>query len=79
MVEKPDSEEKQDAPGKKNTFFYTSDGKKFDITPEGSIGLLALGAVGLKAWRKVRKEFYKNNPDKFNNQPDVERAENGEK
>jgi hypothetical protein len=28
----------------------------FEIPPEGSLGLLALGAVGLFAWRKVRKE-----------------------
>jgi hypothetical protein len=28
----------------------------FDIPPDGSLGLLALGAVGLKAWRKKREE-----------------------
>lgn len=27
---------------------------KFEITPEGSLGLLALGAVGLRKWREVR-------------------------
>ena len=29
---------------------------EFIIPEKGSIGLLALGAVGLKAWRKVRRE-----------------------
>lgn len=28
----------------------------FDIPVKGSLGLLALGAVGIKAWRKVRRE-----------------------
>ena len=27
---------------------------RFDIPPEGSLGLLALGAVGITEWRKVR-------------------------
>jgi len=31
------------------------DGKKMDIPPEGMLGLLALGAVGIKAWRQARK------------------------
>jgi hypothetical protein len=30
--------------------------KVFEIPPEGSLGLLALGAVGLRAWRKARLE-----------------------
>lgn len=30
--------------------------ESFRIPVEGSIGLLALGDVGLKAWRKARKE-----------------------
>lgn len=28
--------------------------KKYTIDKQGSLGLLALGDVGLKAWRKVR-------------------------
>ena len=28
--------------------------QKVKITPQGSLGLLALGAVGLREWRKVR-------------------------
>lgn len=32
------------------------DGKPVEIPVEGSIGLLALGHIGLLAWRKKRKE-----------------------
>jgi hypothetical protein len=28
--------------------------KTYEITPEGSLGLLALGAIGLRKWREVR-------------------------
>lgn len=38
-------------------------GEKFEIPPEGTLGLLAYGATGLRAWRKVRDEYIKNNPD----------------
>ena len=30
---------------------------KFDVGAEGSLGLLAFGAVGLKAWREKRGEL----------------------
>lgn len=33
---------------------------EFRIPVEGSLGLLALGAVGLKAWREVRRKARKN-------------------
>ncbi|MGJ8667310.1 MAG: hypothetical protein ACSHW7_13150 [Patiriisocius sp.] len=36
---------------------------KFKITPEGSLGLLALGDIGLREWRKVRNEFTKTEID----------------
>ena len=32
-------------------------GQPYEIPFEGSLGLLALGAVGLKAWRNKRKEI----------------------
>ena len=35
----------------------TVDGKPYDVPEEGSLGLLALGAAGLLAWRKKRKEI----------------------
>lgn len=41
---------------KKENKILTSNKEEFDIPVEGSIGLLALGDVGLRAWRKVRKE-----------------------
>lgn len=34
-------------------------GSQVEITAEGSLGLLALGDVGLRAWRKVRNEYTK--------------------
>ena len=34
----------------------TKDGEDFDIPEEGSLGLLALGYVGLMAWRQKRHE-----------------------
>ncbi len=30
--------------------------KKVQIDEKGSLGLLALGDIGLRAWRKVKKE-----------------------
>lgn len=36
------------------------DGREFDIPARGSLGLLALGATGLQAWRKKRAETDKN-------------------
>jgi hypothetical protein len=33
--------------------------KEFKISPNGSLGLLAYGDIGLREWRKVKKEFYK--------------------
>lgn len=32
---------------------------EFKITEKGSLGLLAYGDIGLRAWRKVKQEFYK--------------------
>lgn len=34
----------------------TNQPKEVIITPQGSLGLLALGAVGLRKWREVRDE-----------------------
>jgi len=35
-------------------------GKKFNIPVEGSLGLLALGAIGLIAWREKKREVLQN-------------------
>jgi hypothetical protein len=32
---------------------------QIDITPKGSLGLLALGDIGLREWRKVKQESFK--------------------
>lgn len=31
--------------------------QEFKITPQGSLGVLALGAVGLRKWREVRDAY----------------------
>jgi hypothetical protein len=36
---------------------------EFEITEKGSLGLLAYGDIGLRAWRKVKQEFYKQNAE----------------
>ncbi|WP_160289448.1 hypothetical protein [Psychroserpens mesophilus] len=33
----------------------------FEISKEGSLGLLAYGDIGLREWRKVKKEIRENN------------------
>lgn len=35
--------------------------KEFNIPVAGSLGILALGAKGVRAWRKVRTEFKNQN------------------
>jgi hypothetical protein len=35
-------------------------GKEFMIPPGGSLGLLALGNVGIRAWKKAKSEWEKN-------------------
>ena len=41
--------------------------KEFKVTPAGSLGILALGSVGLRIWRKSveehKKELAKKNPE----------------
>jgi hypothetical protein len=34
----------------------TNNSNEFTITEEGSLGLLASGDIGLRAWRKVKKK-----------------------
>ena len=34
--------------------FTDDNGEPFEVTPEGSLGLFALGDLGLAAWRMVR-------------------------
>ncbi len=37
--------------------FETKDGKKYEVPVNGSLGLLALGDIGLIAWRKRRIQY----------------------
>jgi len=41
----------------------TKEGKEFEVPAEGSLGLLALGAVGIQAWRKKQRELNYKNPN----------------
>ena len=43
----------------------SSENKKvnFQITEKGSLGLLGYGDIGLRAWRKVKQEFFKKNAE----------------
>lgn len=36
--------------------FKTDEGEKFEVPPQGSLGLLALGDVGVIAWRQAREK-----------------------
>lgn len=37
------------------------DGKPFEVPPGGTLGLLALGNIGISAWKKSKAEWLKNN------------------
>jgi hypothetical protein len=39
---------------KQNKGFFLENGEAFDVPEEGSLGLLAMGARGIIAWRKKR-------------------------
>lgn len=38
-------------------------GKPFEVPPGGSLGVLTLGSVGVRAWKKAKKEWDKKNKD----------------
>jgi hypothetical protein len=40
--------------------------KEYEVTSQGSLGLLAMGAAGIRAWRKKREE------EKLNTKPSAE-------
>ncbi len=42
---------------KQKLMITTEDGKLFQVPPEGSLGLLALGYKGLIAWRQARRQY----------------------
>jgi hypothetical protein len=41
----------------------THDGKPFEVPPGGTLGLLALGNIGVRAWKKAKAEWEKENKD----------------
>ena len=51
-----------DVPGE----LTTRDGAPYEVTPEGSLGLLALGDVGLAVWRQVRQKASREGADERN-------------
>lgn len=38
--------------------FKTNEGVNFDVPPQGSLGLLALGDIGVIAWRQAREKAH---------------------
>jgi len=38
-------------------------GKPFEVPPGGSLGVLALGNIGVRAWKKAKREWEKENKD----------------
>lgn len=34
-------------------------GKPFEVPPGGSLGVLALGNIGVRAWKKAKEKFEK--------------------
>lgn len=43
--------------GKK--YIITLKGKSFEVPPGGSLGVLALGNIGIRAWKNAKKEWDK--------------------
>ena len=54
-----------------------SDKKNFKITAEGSLGLLALGDIGLNLWREQRKKEGKDPYDKLDKKEKTDGKETG--
>lgn len=47
-------QQRTEAAGDRPVQLRTKDGAPYDVPVEGSLGLLALGYVGLMAWREAR-------------------------
>ena len=54
-----------------------SDKLEYEVTPEGSLGLLALGHIGLRLWREKRKEHFQKNKKNNQNSESIDTQENG--
>lgn len=46
----------------KNPKKITYQGKQYNIPPGGSLGLLALGNIGVRAWKESRDNYLEKNP-----------------
>ena len=46
----------------KNAAKITYQGKQYNIPPGGSLGLLALGNIGVRAWKAARDSYLEKNP-----------------
>jgi hypothetical protein len=46
----------------KNSKKITYQGKQYNIPPGGSLGLLALGNIGVRAWKESRDNYLEKNP-----------------
>ena len=42
---------------KKKEIKILMDGKEFQVTPGGTLGVLALGSVGVRAWRAAKNKY----------------------
>jgi hypothetical protein len=38
-------------------------GNPFEVPPGGTLGILALGNVGIRAWKRAKAEWVKNSED----------------
>lgn len=38
-------------------------GKPFEVPPGGSLGVLTLGSIGVRAWKKAKADWDKKNKD----------------
>jgi hypothetical protein len=48
----------------KKVKFKTAAGNDFEVPPGGSLGLLALGNIGVRAWKVAMKEWREKNEKK---------------
>ena len=55
FADKKSNLRQQELPSSDELKLTTSDGKKYEIPLEGSLGLLATGYQGIMAWRAKRK------------------------
>lgn len=45
----------------KEKVIIVNKGKPFEVPPGGTLGILALGSVGVRAWKKAKAEWLKSN------------------